>query len=217
MSYKEAIDRVRSQMTEEQISKVGADLKVIESEIIERDNELTATRSEAKDKRLKLNDAKSKIADLETEVETLQKQTDTTELKKQIEGLKAKNTKLIGGLKSHFQAQHEFIATHPNYENAVSWFDIPKKEDGALDYESMTEEQVEKNFDAINKLNQIKFFGDVKKGSVNDGKGKTGDGPANLEKMDAELWELRRKSGPTSKQYQDALAKFMEAKKQQGV
>ena len=83
-------------------------------------------------------------------------------------------------------------------------------------YDTMTFEQVQKNIDAINKLNQIKFFGDIKKGSADDGKGQHLDGSDNLVEMGKNLDELRKKVGPGSSQYQAELAKYMKLKREKG-
>ena len=180
MDISKQIEQVRSKLTDEQLSTVGSVLKEIESGFLELSNDLSAANSESKARKLKIRDLEKEKEDHEVKITELQGKIDSFDnepLIKERDQYKIKYSNILNAQKQSFVTQFTKIQEHPNFEKAKSKFNIPdiKEIDGkqVIDWDGLTEEQLEKNITVLNDLNSLEYFGQIAAGDVDYSKGAT--------------------------------------------
>lgn len=175
MATKEKLDIVVSKLSPEQKADVGSVLKEIEAEVIDLQNSLKAANSEAADRRRASNELKTKMIEQEEMIEGYKGQlsrVDDSPVKKELEAVKSKYKNVLGLQKNSFKSVFPKIKDHANFPKVKDRFVLPEK-DGAVDFESMKDEDWEKNIAIFNDLNSLEYFGEVTVANVSMGKGTT--------------------------------------------
>ena len=175
MATKEKLDIVVSKLSPEQKADVGSVLKEIEAEIIDLQNSLKAANSEAAERRRASNDLKTKMIEQEEDIEGYKSQlakVDDSPIKKELEAVKNKYKNVLGLQKNSFKSVFPKIKDHTNFPRVKDRFILPEK-DGVIDFDSIKDEDWEKNIATFNDLNSLEYFGEVSVANVSMGKGTT--------------------------------------------
>ena len=173
MAVKDKLDLVRSKLTPEQLADVGSAFKEIEAEVLDLQQSLSATNSEAKTHRLEKKEFKSKWEAANDELEEYKKKlasVDDSPIKKELEATKNKYKNILGLQKNSFKSVYPKIKDHANFPKVKDRFVLPEK-DGAVDFDSLKDEDWEKNLATFTDLNSLEYFGEVVVPNVAMGKG----------------------------------------------
>lgn len=173
MAVKDKLDLVRSKLTPEQLADVGSAFKEIEAEVLDLQQSLSATNSEAKTHRLEKKEFKSKWETANDELEEYKKKlasVDDSPIKKELEATKNKYKNILGLQKNSFKSVYPKIKDHANFPKVKDRFVLPEK-DGAVDFDSLKDEDWEKNLATFTDLNSLEYFGEVVVPNVSMGKG----------------------------------------------
>lgn len=173
MAVKEKLDLVRSKLTPEQLADVGSALKEVEAEVIDISSSLSAANSEAKNRRLETRELKSKLDESDMTVAEYKKKlesVDDSPTKRELEAVKTKYKNVLGLQKNSFKSVYPKIKDHANFPKVKDRFVLPEKE-GAVDFDSLKDEDWEKNLNVFTDLNSLDYFGEITVANVSMGKG----------------------------------------------
>ena len=198
------VDQVRSQLSPEDLGKVGSFLEQIKNEAQELYDSKKASDSESKNRKIKIREQDEQIQNLQIDNDKLKKEVDsfsTEEIEKERNLYKEKLSAFVNKERDAFSQWYNKVKEHPHWEKAKDEFIIPKKDDKE-DWESLKEEDLEKNLASRNRLEKLEYFkADIKAQPA-------GDKFADIKTKDiASIYELRTKYGANSPQYQEALIK----------
>ena len=194
MAVKEKLDIVMSKLTPEQKADVGSVLKTIETEYVDLQTSLTAANSEAAERRRASKELKAKLDEQDDLIEGYKGQlakVDDSPVKKELEAVKNKYKNILGLQKNSFKSVYPKIKDHTNFSKVKDRFVLPEKE-GAVDFDSMKDEDWEKNLTVFEDLNSIDYFGEVTVANVAMGKG-----TQNLSMKEAYEQELKTVKNPS--------------------
>lgn len=150
MDIKEAVDRVRSKLTDEQRSEVGADLETIKSGYLEKVDEAKAAVAESMERKRKL---RSQIEDLENitierdEWKTKFESHDDTDLVQERDKYKTKWNQYLGTQKEKFKEFYGTAKDTEAWKKVKAEYKIP--ENGELDIEKMDTDALETNIEKM--------------------------------------------------------------------
>lgn len=214
MAIKELVDQVRSQLSSEESEKVGAFLEQIKNEAQALSDAKSASDSESKSRKLKIRDLEEKVENLELDIGGYKKKIesfDTTELEKERDTFKTKYSNLLKREQGTFISSFDKIKDHPKFEKAKAKFVIPEFDEEKKEYkwDSLKTEDLEKNVESLNELNQLDYFADESTGGSPSG-GKGTFPKVKEEVTHEELQEIKRKYGAFSDKYNAALKKRVE-------
>lgn len=215
MSIKESLEQVRSKLTEEQVADLGSVLKSIENEGNSLMSDLSAANAESKQRKLKIRELEEKMGDWDVEkamwekkkAEYEEKINDPT-LKAKLEEIETKWKKFFGQQRNDFISKYDKISQNEKWDIAKDRFILPEEKDGKLDWENISDTDMEKNIAKLNELNELKYFGDDIKPAPSVQKGGNVGPIPTMEKV----LEIRDKYGVLSEEYKEANKKYQESK-----
>lgn len=213
MPIDEQVDQVRSQLPDEVKSKVGSVLETIRSEFADIEDRLSAANSESKKRKIKIRELEESREDLEATITQLNEKInsfDTTAIEQERDQYKNKYTSMLDTQKGHFKIQFEKITKHPKFEHAKNEFDVPMSDDGEIDWEKLTNEQLEKNISALNHLNSLNYFDEAQGDPRNLTTSKATRSREEI-KTAKDVIDIRNQYGHNSPQYLKALKEHREA------
>ena len=207
------LERVRSQLPDEVMSKVSSDLKAIESGFMEVSDSARVASSEAKDRKLKLRDLQGQIENIEIERDewkTKFESYDDTELKKERDIYKAKYQNFINNQKTAFLDFFEKASSTDQWGKVKDEYKIPEKDGDEYKWDKLELDDFENNIAKMNYHNKLGLF-EVQQQPPKANTGKVffdGKPVPTIEEYN----EIRAKHGPSSPQARDALNLIMKAK-----
>lgn len=152
---KELVDRVRSKLTDEQRSEVGADLEIIKSGYLEKVDEAKAAVAESMERKRKLRTDKEEMENLTIERDDWKKKFeshDDSELIKERDTYKNKWTGYIKSVQDSFNEFYETAKDSEVWEKVKSEYAIP--EEG----KELTSEQIENNVEKMQYHKKLGIF-----------------------------------------------------------
>lgn len=206
MAIDELIDRVRSQIDEETLKKVGAVLEEARAEGKSLSDSLSAANNESKSRKIKLRELEGQFEDKDIEIIGLQKKIeafDIAPIEQERDNYKERYSNLIKGQKNTFVDFINNVQETPQWDKVKSEYEIPQK-DGKPDFESLDGDVLEKNLTRMNYHQQIDYF-NVPEHKVNPPTGKIIIDGSVVPTLD-EYAELRKQYGPDSPQARQANA-----------
>lgn len=185
MDIAKELSRVRAELSEEALAKVGSVLKAIENEYKDVQADIQRVNTESKERKQEIYGLKNTIQDHEITIEDLKKKSDTSALETENANLKTRVSGLIGLQRTGMQADIEALQAlnkGKTFERAKSLLKLPEADkDGKLDFSEMNEDDIAHN---VSKLQEMKALGVLEGGG--EGKKKsfgqeTDDTPPDLE------------------------------------
>jgi hypothetical protein len=203
MAIRELVDQVRSQVSSEDLEKVGVLLETIKNEATVLQEKKAAVDTESKDRRLKNRELEQTNETLIIERDEWKNKFeshDDTEIKQERDQYKNKYTELLKGQKTAFVGYIEKVKDDPRFENVKDEYHFPEKKDDKYDWESLSDEHLESNIAKANYHQKIEYFNvPADKPNPPTGKTRTVDGVSipSVEECEA----LKQKYGSMHPQY----------------
>jgi len=138
MDVKSAVDRVRSKLTDEQLSEVGSDLETIKSGYLEKVDEAKAAVSESMERKRKIRTDKEEIENL-----TIDRDTWKT---------KGKWTGYVNTMKESFDNYFNTAKESDNWKRVESEYVVP------VEGKELTSDEVENNIEKMNYHKKLGLF-----------------------------------------------------------
>ena len=173
MKLSEKVDQVRSQLSSEDLDKVGALLEEIKSEGISISDSLSAVNSESKNRKIKIKELQDQLETLSIERDDFKNKFegfDTSTLENEREQYKKKYHSLLDGQRNAFAAALEKVKDHPNWDKAKSMFKMPEEKDGKIDWATLAPEDIEHNINKWSELEKLGYFESQQRGGPEGGK-----------------------------------------------
>ncbi len=161
MDIKQVVDRVRSKLTDEQLSEVSTDLETIKSGYLEKVDEAKVAVDESVKRKLKIRGMTTDLENITIERDEWKTKVDSfddTELIKERDIFK---TKYEESLKTQVGSISSFIdkvKEHPNFEKAKGRFKFPEIVEDKFNWDASTPEDTAHNVAAKNDLEQLDYF-----------------------------------------------------------
>jgi len=185
-----SMSQVRDAVTDTELLKaVGPILADIERNYINLQDAKKTVDTESKNRKIEIRDVlKPRIEELEgvestlkTQVETLKNDNSSESLKKENATLLSFKNQVLTAKRDSFVNRFKQIAVHDKFGKVLPELKLPdhtvekdKKFDyTALDFSKMSEEDMDANVTALERLDRLEYFGEVKKTVDTDGKTST--------------------------------------------
>ena len=210
MDITNALEQVRSKLGDEKLPEVETLLTEIKTEfgrlgkeVSELQGALKSANHESMTRRIELNKVNQSLSEKDMKIEELNKDSGSDELNKELEGLREFKNGIIAKNRQNFVDGFAKVVTHPNFEKAKSEFVLPNPSDeGKYDFKDVSDDDMDLNVTAFNRLNRIDFFAtqtDKKKVHGNNHDGKPEDWESTVRKATTlkELKELQAQGMPS--------------------
>jgi len=152
---KELVDRVRSKLTDEQRSEVGADLEIIKSGYLEKVDEAKAAVAESMERKRKLREQKEEIENTTIDRDTWKtkyESHDDSNLIKERDKYKEKWNGYINTMKESFDNYFNTVKESDNWKKVESEYKIP--EEG----KELSSEEIENNIEKMTYHKKLGLF-----------------------------------------------------------
>ena len=166
MDITNAIEQVRSKLGEEKSPEVENELTEISTsfgkmdrEVSELQGALKSANHESMTRRIELNKVNQRVTELETKNEELTKDSTSDELQKEVDALRDFKSGIIQSGRDDFVKGFAKITSHSNFEKAIEEFVLPEKNaEGDYDFKKVSADDMDKNVEALERLNRIDYF-----------------------------------------------------------
>jgi len=155
MDVKSAVDRVRSKLTDEQISEVGSDLETIKSGYLEKVDEASAAIAESMERKRKIRTDKEEIENLTIDRDTWKTKFDShddSDLIKERDKYKGKWTGYVNTMKESFDNYFNTAKESDNWKRVESEYVVP------VEGKELTSDEVENNIEKMNYHKKLGLF-----------------------------------------------------------
>lgn len=210
MDITNALEQVSSKLGDEKLPEVETVLTEIKTEfgrlgkeVSELQGALKSANHESMTRRIELNKVNQALSEKDMKIEELLNDSGSKELKKEIEGLREFKDGVIAKNRQGFVDGFSKVVEHPNFEKAKDEFVLPTPNDkGEYNFKDVSDEDMDLNVTAFNRLNRIEFFvnqPDQKKvhGINHDGKPEDWESTVRKAKSLKELRELQSQGLPS--------------------
>lgn len=210
MDITNALEQVSSKLGDEKLPEVESVLTEIKTEfgklgkeVSELQGALKSANHESMTRRIELNKVNQSLSEKDMKIEELQNNSGSEDLKKEVEGLREFKNGVIAKNRQGFVDGFAKVVDHPNFEKCKSEFVLPNPgEDGKYDFKDVSDEDMDLNVTAFNRLNRIDFFAtqpDKKKVHGNNHDGKPEDWESTVRKATSlkELKEIQAQGMPS--------------------
>jgi len=162
MEINELVEQVLAEVDGETAEKINGTLGKIKTAVLSLIDDAKNASSESKGRKLEIRQLKKDLEDTSLERDELKTAAAADNSKEELDSLRDFKTKSMASRKAGFLKSFEIIKAHSNFEKAKGLFDVPEK------IEEMTDAQLEKNIVELDKLNNLAYFGDIKKVDTDD-------------------------------------------------
>lgn len=161
-NFNKIIDSIKSKVSGDDASAIKSELSQVSALFEDTIASLSGFGSENKEKRLEITklekDNRQLRADLDnvqSEFDTFKESQDSTEL----ESLREYKANVLAQSKNTFMKQFDTITEHDKFSKVKKFFTLPDAdEEGKYDLSSLADEDIEKNINQLNQLNDIDYF-----------------------------------------------------------
>jgi hypothetical protein len=199
---KELVDRVRSKLTDEQRSEVGADLEIIKSGYLEKVDEAKAAVAESMERKRKIREYKEENENIAIERDTWKtkfESHDDSELIKDRDKYKEKWTNYITTMQDSFKQFHEKAKESEAWGKVSSEYVIP--EEG----KELTPDEIESNVSKMQYHTKLGLFEESTPPKPKPPTEKSFKFSDDKVPTTAEYYEIRNQYGPDSYEARKAM------------
>ena len=204
MSIKELVDRVRSQIDEATLAKVGAVLEEIRAEGSTIADSLSAANNESKSRKIKIRELEGLLEDRDVEIDGYKKKIetfDTKPIEQERDKYKSKYKVFLDSQRSNFISFYDKVKSNESWARVKDEYKFPEEKDGKPDWDNLTDDDLENNVTKMSYHQKLGLFESQHKPDPSLGK-RMIDGKQAL--TPAEYMEIRTKYGPSSPEAKEA-------------
>ena len=158
---RDLVDRVRSKLTDEQRSEVGADLETIKSGYLEKVDEAKAAVAESMERKRKIRDYKEENENVVIDRDAWKNKYeshDDSDLIKERDTYKGKWTNYLETQKGFFKEFYKSAKENDNWGKVKSEYKIPDDTNGEIDWSKLESNDIENNVEKMSYHTKLGLF-----------------------------------------------------------
>jgi len=172
MEFSKIIAEIRTKLDDETVEKVGTQLKELERGINDLLDDAKSSSGESKGRKLKIREMEKETERLQDEVDKLKTdnssekiQKEYDDMKKENESLKEYKTSVLKSRRESFVNKFDKIKESINFDKVKNDIIVPEEKEGKRAWESISDDDIEKNLSEIQKAENWGIFEKVPPGN----------------------------------------------------
>lgn len=164
MDIAKLTDRIKSEVDKDKLEAITPVLKEIEIGVVSLIENVKDASAESKARKLKIREMQGQINDMDVDIDDLRKKADTSELTAQLKELETFKAGVQEETRKSFLNRFNAVKEDPRFEKASTFLKLPEAgENGEMDFESITNDEMAHNLTELKKLDQLDYFSNEEK------------------------------------------------------